>query len=141
VVYDLYCGTGTIAQILAPLASRVVGVEIAEEAVWAARENARQNGLGQCEFIAGDVLKVLDQLTETPDQIVLDPPRDGCNPRALAKIAQMQCERIVYISCKPTSLVRDLKVLQEYGYHVERSCCIDLFPSTKNVETVVRLIR
>lgn len=138
-IYDLYSGTGTIAQILAPVASHVTGVEIVEEAVEAARENAALNQLDNCEFIAGDVLKVLDSLTEKPELIVLDPPRDGIHPKALPKIIAYGVERMVYISCKPTSLVRDLEVLMQAGYVVERSVGVDMFPATGNVETVVKL--
>lgn len=139
VVFDLYSGTGTIAQILAPVAKKVVGVEIVEEAVEAARENAELNGLHNCEFLAGDVLKVLDGIEEKPDFIVLDPPRDGIHPKALTKIIDYGVERMIYISCKPTSLARDLVTLQENGYRVERCCCVDMFPSTGNVETVCLL--
>ena len=139
VVFDLYSGTGTIAQIIAPVASKVVGVEIVEEAVEAARENAAMNGLSNCEFIAGDVLKVIDELQDKPDLIILDPPRDGIHPKALEKIIDFGVERMVYISCKPTSLARDLVVLQERGYQVENVCCVDMFPATANVETVVML--
>lgn len=139
VVFDLYSGTGTIAQMLAPVAKKVVGVEIVEEAVASARENAVLNQLDNCEFIAGDVLKVLDDLKELPDMIVLDPPRDGIHPKALNKIIGYGVERMVYISCKPTSLVRDLVTLQAAGYQVENVCCVDMFPKTANVETVVLL--
>ena len=120
VIFDLYSGTGTIAQILAPVAKKVTGVEIVEEAVDAARENARLNGLTNCTFWAGDVLKVIDELGEVPDLIVLDPPRDGVNPKALEKITNFGVERMVYIACKPTSLVRDLEMLQGRGYEVKR---------------------
>ncbi|MDE6313968.1 MAG: 23S rRNA (uracil(1939)-C(5))-methyltransferase RlmD [Lachnospiraceae bacterium] len=139
-IYDLYSGTGTIAQILAPVASHVTGVEIVEEAVVAAKENAAHNQLMNCEFIAGDVLKVLDSLTEKPDLIVLDPPRDGIHPKALPKIIAYGVERMLYISCKPTSLVRDLEVLLQAGYVVEKSVGVDLFPATANIETVVQLV-
>ncbi len=139
VIFDLYSGTGTIAQILAPVASHVTGVEIVEEAVEAARANADRNGLANCSFLAGDVLKVIDQLTEKPDLIVLDPPRDGIHPKALDKIIRFGVERMVYISCKPTSLVRDLEVLQARGYQVEKVCAVDMFPGTAHVETVVLL--
>lgn len=134
VVFDLYSGTGTIAQIIAPVAEKVVGVEIVEEAVEAARDNARLNGLDNCEFIAGDVLKVIEDLTDKPDLIILDPPRDGVHAKALDRIINFGVERIVYISCKPTSLVRDLVVLQERGYRVEKVCAVDMFPSTANCE-------
>lgn len=136
-IFDLYSGTGTIAQLLAPVASRVCGVEIVEEAVEVARENAALNGLDNCEFIAGDVLKVIDSLEEMPDIIVLDPPRDGIHPKALDKILAFGVDRIVYVSCKPTSLVRDLMVMQEKGYKVERVCCVDMFPQTGHVECVI----
>ena len=138
-VFDLYSGTGTIAQILAPVAEHVTGVEIVEEAVAAARENAALNGLSNCEFIAGDVLKVLDTLTEQPDFIILDPPREGIHPKALPKILAYGVQRIVYVSCKPTSLVRDLPVFQAGGYKVEKVCCVDQFANTGHVETVVLL--
>ena len=104
VVFDLYSGTGTIAQITSPVADKVVGVEIVEEAVEAARKNAAFNGLENCEFIAGDVLKVIDELTDRPDIIILDPPRDGIHPKAIGKIIEFGVDRMVYISCKPTSL-------------------------------------
>ena len=139
VVFDLYSGTGTIAQILAPVAKKVVGVEIVEEAVEAAGLNAGLNGLDNCEFIAGDVLKVIDGLKDKPDLIVVDPPRDGIHPKALGKIIDFGVERMVYISCKPTSLVRDLVVLQERGYRVEKVCGVDMFPGTGDVETVCLL--
>ncbi len=139
VVFDLYSGTGTIAQLMAPVAGKVIGVEIVEEAVEAAKENAALNGLTNCEFLAGDVLKVLDDITEKPDFIILDPPRDGIHPKALPKIINYGVERIVYISCKPTSLVRDLAVFLENGYRVEKATAVDQFPWTANVETVVLL--
>ena len=140
-VYDLYSGTGTIAQLMAPVARQVIGVEIVEEAVEAAKENAARNGLDNCTFLAGDVLKVLDDIEEKPDFIVLDPPRDGIHPKALGKIVNYGVDHMVYISCKPTSLVRDLEVFLEAGYRVERACAVDQFPWTANVETCVLLER
>lgn len=140
-LYDLYSGTGTIAQLMAAASDRVIGVEIVAEAVEAARENAALNGLQNCEFIAGDVLKVLDELTEKPDMIILDPPRDGIHPKALPKIIGYGVERIVYISCKPTSLARDLESFLEGGYRVERAVAVDQFPWTANVETVCLLAK
>ncbi len=139
VVYDLYSGTGTIAQMLAAVAKKVVGVEIIEEAVEAAKQNAQINQLDNCEFIAGDVLKVLDTIEEKPDFIVLDPPRDGIHPKALEKIINYGVDRMVYISCKPTSLARDLEVLQARGYKVEKICAIDQFGFTVHCETVACL--
>ena len=139
VVFDLYSGTGTIAQMLAPVAKKVIGVEIIPEAVEAAKENAKLNSLTNCEFIAGDVLKVIDEIEEKPDYIVLDPPRDGIHPKALEKIIRYGVPQMVYISCKPTSLARDLEVLQARGYEVKKVCCVDMFPATVHVETVVKL--
>ena len=139
IVYDLYSGTGTIAQILAPVAKEVIGVEIIEEAVEAAKENAKRNRLGNCEFLAGDVLKVLDDIEQKPDFIVLDPPRDGIHPKALEKIISYGVEKMVYISCKPTSLARDLEVLLARGYEAERICCVDMFPQTTGIENVCLL--
>ncbi len=136
-IFDLYSGTGTIAQLIAPVAGKVTGVEIVEEAVEAAKENAALNGLNNCEFIAGDVLKVIDSLEDKPDIIILDPPRDGIHPKALDKIINFGVDKIVYISCKPTSLVRDLEILQAKGYKVEKVCAVDMFPETVHVETVV----
>jgi len=139
VVFDLYSGTGTIAQLIAPVARKVIGVEIVEEAVEAAKENAALNGLDNCEFIAGDVLKVIDDIEEKPDYIILDPPRDGIHPKALQKIIDYGVKNIVYISCKPTSFARDLAVFQERGYELKRVSNVDLFPETVHVETVVKL--
>jgi 23S rRNA (uracil1939-C5)-methyltransferase len=140
-VFDLYSGTGTIAQIIAPVAKKVVGVEIVEEAVAAARENARLNGLDNCRFLAGDVLKVLDEIPEKPDSIILDPPREGIHPKALPKIISYGVSRIIYISCKPTSLARDLPIFLTHGYRLERIACVDLFPATVHVETVALLTK
>ncbi len=139
VIYDLYSGTGTIAQMLASVAKTVIGVEIVEEAVESAKENARLNHLDNCEFIAGDVWKVLDDIVQKPDFIVLDPPRDGIHPKALESIIRYGVDKMVYISCKPTSLARDLEVLQARGYMVERMCCVDMFPASANIETIVLL--
>ena len=139
VIFDLYSGTGTIAQILAPVAKKVIGVEIIPEAVDAAKINAGINGLDNCEFIADDVLNALDNIKDKPDFIVLDPPRDGINPKALKKIIDYGVDSMVYISCKPTSLARDLVMLQESGYEVKKGCCIDMFPNSVHVETVVKL--
>lgn len=140
-IYDLYTGTGTIAQMMAPVAKKVVGVEIVEEAVEAAKKNAVDNKLNNCEFIAGDVLKVVDNLKEKPDIIILDPPRDGINPKALNKIINFGVNEMVYVSCKPTSLMRDLEILKEAGYEVKKCCLVDMFPGTVHVEVVTCLQR
>lgn len=139
VVFDLYSGTGTIAQIIAPVAKKVIGVEIVEEAVEAAKENAAINGLDNCEFIAGDVLKVIDEIDEKPDYIILDPPREGIHPKAIRKIIDYGVENIVYISCKPTSLSQDLAIFETFGYHVERVSNVDMFPGTVHCETIIKL--
>lgn len=138
-VFDLFSGTGTIAQVLAPVAKQVIGVEIVEEAVEAAKENAEHNGLSNCRFIAGDVFKVLDEIEEKPDVIVLDPPRDGIHPKALPKILDYGVDKIVYISCKVTSLARDLEMIQARGYQVEKCTAVDQFCQTVHVESIVLL--
>lgn len=140
-VFDLYSGTGTIAQLLAPVSKKVIGVEIVGEAVEAARYNAEMNGIKNCSFIAGDVLKVLDEIEEKPDFIVLDPPRDGIHPKALPKILHYGVPNIVYISCKPTSLARDLETFAGSGYRLVRARCCDMFPFTQHVETVCLMSR
>ncbi|MBR4514143.1 MAG: class I SAM-dependent RNA methyltransferase [Lachnospiraceae bacterium] len=137
ILYDLYSGTGTIAQMMAPVAEKVYGIEIVEEAVVAARENAKSNVLDNCEFISGDVLKALDDVETKPDMIIVDPPRDGINPKALTKILSYGVDNILYISCKPTSLARDLVTITASGYRVVRACAVDQFPRTANVETIV----
>ena len=141
VVFDLFSGTGTIGQVLAPVAKKVIGVEIIEEAVEAAKENAVRNGLYNCKFIAGDVFKVLDEIEEKPDVIVLDPPRDGIHPKALPKILNYGVDKIVYISCKMTSLARDLEMMQLAGYRVEKMTAVDQFCETVHVESVALLTK
>lgn len=139
-VYDLYSGTGTITQIVSQVAKKAVGVEIIEEAVEAAKENAKLNNLDNCEFIAGDVFKVLSEVEEKeglPDMVILDPPREGVNPKALPRIIGYGVEKIVYVSCKPESLARDLETFWENGYKPVKMCNVDMFPQTEHVETVV----
>ena len=139
-VFDLYCGTGTIGQIMAEAGSKkVIGIELIEEAVVAANENAKRNHLENCTFLAGDVLKMVDELEERPDLIIVDPPRDGIHPKAIGKIIAFGAPEIVYVSCKPTSLARDLEIFQQEGYQVERVKLMDMFPRTVHVETVVLL--
>lgn len=141
VIFDLYCGTGTIAQIMAPIAKKVIGIEIVEEAVEAACENAKMNKLDNCEFIAGDVLEKVDEIKTKPDLIILDPPRDGIHPKAINKIIDFKPEKFIYVSCKPTSLARDLPIFIQKGYKVEMVKCMDMFPHTPHVETVVAISR
>ena len=140
-VFDLYSGTGTIAQLLSPAAEKVIGVELVEEAVEAAKENAAANGITNCSFLAGDVLKVLDQVAEKPDCIVLDPPRSGVHPKALKKILRYEVPFILYISCKAKSLAEGFPTFEYHGYRPVKAQCIDLFPFTENVETVVLFTR
>ena len=137
VIFDLYSGTGTIAQILAPTAKKLVGIEIVEEAVEKAIENAKLNKLNNCTFIAGDVLKKTDQLSDKPDMIVLDPPREGIHPKAIQKIIDYKPETFLYISCKPTSLKEDLPVFIANGYRVTKVQCVDMFPHTPHVESII----
>ncbi|MCT4563589.1 MAG: 23S rRNA (uracil(1939)-C(5))-methyltransferase RlmD [Maledivibacter sp.] len=141
-VFDLYCGTGTIGQIVAQKAKKVIGIEIVEEAVDAANHNASNNGLNNCHFIAGDVLKKIDELNEKPDIIILDPPRVGVNPKALSKILEFKAKEIIYISCNPKTLAENLKQInEESDYIVEKVKCVDMFPHTPHVETIVRISR
>lgn len=141
VVFDLYCGTGTIGQIVAPKAKKVVGVELIEEAVEAARENAKLNNLKNCKFIAGDVAKVIQNVKDKPDIIILDPPRAGVHPVALDYVIKFDAKEIIYVSCNPKSLVTDLQVLTKEGYKIEKIKLKDMFPHTPHVETVCRLSR
>ena len=141
VVFDLFCGTGTITQTLAKKAKKAVGVEIVEDAVKSARENAVLNGLENCEFICGDVLKVLPDLEEKPDVIVVDPPRAGIHPKVLPMLAGYGTDEILYISCNPKTLFPDLAVLQEYGYRVKYVKPYDNFPMTKHVECCSLLVK
>lgn len=136
-VFDLYCGTGTITQSLAVRAKKVVGVEIVEDAVLAARDNAKLNGLDNCEFIAGDVLKVLDDITDKPDVIVVDPPRAGMNHKVLPKLLNYGVDQILYISCNPKTMVDNLRFMEENGYRVVKIKAFDNFPFTKHIESVV----
>lgn len=120
-------------------AKRVLGIELVAEAVEAAVENAALNGLTNCSFIAGDVLRLVDGLGAAPDTIILDPPRDGIHPKALPKILAYAPKQFIYVSCKPTSLLRDLPIFQQAGYTATKIQCVDMFPQTVHVETVVLL--
>ena len=140
-IFDLYSGTGTIGQILAPTAKKVIGIELVEEAVEKANENAKLNNLDNCTFIAGDVLKKIDELDDKPEIIVLDPPREGIHPKAIQKIINYKPETFIYISCKPTSLQKDLPVFLANGYKVVKVQCVDMFPMTPHVECVTLMSR
>lgn len=139
VVFDLYSGTGTIGQVMAGAAKKVYGIEIIEEAVVAANQNAKLNGLTNCEFIAGDVAKTVNKLKEKPDLIIVDPPRPGVHKDAIRDICGFDSKEIIYISCNPKTLVLDLVEFKNYGYEVELVKCMDMFPNTPHVETVVKL--
>lgn len=141
VVFDLYSGTGTIGQVMAQAAKKVYGIEIIEEAVVAANENAKLNGLTNCEFVAGDVAKTVKNLKDKPDLIIVDPPRPGVHKDAVRDIANFGSKEIVYISCNPKTLVLDLVEFKKYGYEVEKVKCMDMFPNTPHCETVVKLIQ
>ena len=141
VLFDLYSGTGTIGQVMASAAKQVYGIELIEEAVVAANQNAKLNGLDNCEFIAGDVAKVVKNLEAKPDLIVVDPPRPGVHKDAIRDISGFGANEIVYISCNPKTLVLDLKGFEAYGYKVEKVKLMDMFPNTPHVETVCLLSR
>lgn len=137
--FDLYCGTGTISQVLALKAKEVLGIELVEEAVDAARENAALNGLGNCRFIAGDVFKVLNEVSDKPDVIVVDPPRVGIQPKALDKIISYGVKEIIYISCNTKTLAENLRYLDYYGYKCKYLKPFDNFPMTKHTECIALL--
>jgi len=141
VVFDLYCGTGTIGQIVAAKAKKVLGIELIEEAVAAANENAKINGLDNCEFIAGDIAKVIKEVKDKPDSIILDPPRAGVHPTALDYVIKFDAKHIVYVSCNPKSLVVDLKEMIDRGYKVNKVILMDMFPHTPHIETIVDIIK
>ncbi|GAB6169324.1 23S rRNA (uracil(1939)-C(5))-methyltransferase RlmD [Clostridium carnis] len=141
VVFDLYCGTGTIGQIAAANAKKVVGIELIEEAVEAAKENAKLNGLNNCEFLAGDVAEIIKNVKDKPEIIILDPPRSGVHPKALEYVIKFDAKEIIYVSCNPKTLVENLDVLVANGYEVVKSTVKDMFPNTPHVETVALLRR
>ena len=141
VVFDLYSGTGSIGQLMAEKANKVYGIEIIEEAVVAANENAKLNGLDNCEFIAGDVKDTVKSLDVKPDLIIVDPPRPGIHKQAIKDICDFGAKEIVYISCNPKTLVDDLKDFIGYGYMPEKVKCMDMFPNTPHCESVVKLYK
>ena len=138
-VFDLYCGTGTISQLLARKADHVVGVELVEEAVASARENAAMNGLDNCEFITGDVYKVLEDYHKKPDLIVVDPPRMGMSEKAVEKIMSYGVPQILYVSCNPKTLAINLKQFEAGGYEPVYCKLYDNFPMTNHLEVVALL--
>ena len=142
-VYDLYCGTGTIGLSLAGRAASVWGLEISEEAVACAIENAELNGVGNASFFAGNVGQTIEELREEagePDVVIVDPPRAGLAGKALRRTGALGASRVVYVSCNPTTLASDLQVLRdEYGYQLDRCRPVDMFPHTPHVESVSTL--
>jgi 23S rRNA (uracil-5-)-methyltransferase RumA len=141
IIFDLYSGTGTIAQIVSPVAKKVIGIEIVEEAVEKAKENAILNNINNCEFIAGDVLKKVEEIAEKPDIIILDPPRSGIHPKAIGKIIDFNPDTFIYVSCNPKALLVDLPVFIEAGYKVEKAVAVDMFAMVGHVECVVGIQR
>ncbi|MDO5726244.1 MAG: 23S rRNA (uracil(1939)-C(5))-methyltransferase RlmD [Tissierellia bacterium] len=139
-VYDLYSGTGTITQIMAKIANRAVGIEIVEEAVISAKESAKENGLNNVDFFAGDVFETLAYLPEKPDLIIVDPPREGIRPKALEKIIDYGAKHIIYISCNPKTMAENLVQMKDY-YKIEELKIVDQYPSTYHVETVAMMSR
>lgn len=139
-VYDLYCGTGTITQIMAKRASKVVGIEINEEAVRKAYENSNLNGLYNIEYLRGDVLEEIDKLKEEVDIVTIDPPRAGIHKDAIKKIMDMDAKEIIYVSCNPKTLVEDLKIFEE-KYEVKKAELFDQFTRTKHIEALTLLSR
>lgn len=141
VVFDLYCGTGTIGQIAASNAKKVVGIELIEEAVEAAKENAKLNNLDNCEFLAGDVAEIIKNVKDKPDTIILDPPRSGVHPKALEYVIKFNAKEIIYVSCNPKTLVENLNTLIGAGYKIVESSVKDMFPNTPHAEAIVKLTK
>ncbi len=139
VVFDLFSGTGTIAQIISKKFNKVYAIEIVEEAVKKAKENAKLNNIENIEFIAGDVFEKLDTLNENPNILVLDPPRMGVLTKTIDKLVKYNVKTIVYVSCNPVTLLKDLKDFEGYGYKVKRAGIVDMFSFTNHVETVCLL--
>jgi len=143
-VYDLYCGTGTIGLSFAADAASVWGIEISEESVACAIENATVNGIGNAQFFAGNVGQSLEELREKagpPDVVVVDPPRAGLAGKALRRTGALRAPRLVYVSCNPTTLASDLAVLRDdFGYRLERCTPVDMFPHTPHIESVSSLV-
>jgi 23S rRNA (uracil1939-C5)-methyltransferase len=141
-VLDLYCGTGTITLCLAKQAGRAIGAEIVPAAIRDAKENAARNGIENAEFFCGDASDIAARLEAEglrPDVISVDPPRKGLAPEVIASIVDMGPKRVVYVSCDPATLGRDIKIFTGFGYQPTRACAVDMFPATRHVETVVQL--
>lgn len=141
VIFDLYCGSGTIGQITSADAKKVIGIELVEQAVRDANENAKLNKITNCNFIAGDVTEIINTIKDKPDIIILDPPRPGVHPKALQHVISFRAPEIIYVSCNPKTLVTDLLVLIEAGYKVDSLKIMDMFPHTPHVECVVKIVK
>ncbi len=144
VLWDLYCGIGTIGQFMAKKTGKILGVEIVEAAVENARENAIRNGIENATYFCGKAEELAPSLVEEygrPDVVILDPPRKGCEESLLETVAESAPKRIVYVSCKPSTLARDLRYLTEHGYRLERVVPVNMFPRSSHVECVVKLSR
>ena len=136
-VYDLYCGTGTISQLMSSSAKDVYGIDIVEDSIIAARSNTELNGITNCHYICGDVKEKLDEIPEKPDVIVVDPPRVGIHDKAVAMLCRYGIEEIVYVSCNPKTLCINLDSFRANGYEIKQIKSYDNFPMTKHVECVV----
>lgn len=137
VVFDLFCGTGTIGLFLSKHVHQVIGVELVEDAVKAARENALKNGIFNADFYLGDVFKKLSEIRERPSLVVVDPPRAGLSEKSILKLNEFSPSQIIYVSCNPATLARDLKIFSEFGYRIKKIKAVDMFPHTYHIETVV----
>lgn len=143
-VLELYCGAGTISLFLSKFAERVIGAEIIPEAVQNARENAERNGVENAEFFCADASEAAERFLREgarPDTVVVDPPRKGMDKAAIRAVCGMEPERVVYVSCNPSTLARDILVFNEHGYELKKATAVDMFPRTTHVETVVQLVR
>ena len=144
VLWDLYCGIGTIGLFMADMAKKVVGVEIVPQAIENAKENAELNGISNAEYYCGKAEEIAPKLVaqgDSPDVVILDPPRKGCEEALLKTVTEVRPERIVYVSCKPSTLARDLRYLTDHGYVVKRVVPVNMFPRTSHIECVVLLAR
>lgn len=142
-VWDLYCGIGTIGQFMAKSAGKIAGIEIVPQAVEDAKRNAEKNGIENAEYFCGaaeDLAPILIKKGYKPDVVILDPPRKGCDEKLLDTVVRSKAKRIVYVSCKPSTLARDLKYLEAHGYKTQEIVPCDMFPRTSHVECIAKLV-
>ena len=140
-IIDAYCGTGTISLFMARKARKVIGIEVVSSAIADAKRNARENNIRNAEFMVGDAVKVLPRIFEAANVVIVDPPRAGCDKKVLETFAGMNPEKIIYVSCNPATLARDLKILYELGYRTKKIQPFDMFPFTSHVESVAQIVR